>query len=156
MAGQLSFILLAGKRVSDPKGWTMKSLVAPLAIALLLPAAAANAADAPPPERTVSLVVYGNDPCPKKADNEIVVCAHRPDNERYRIPKELRKKEANETLSETSWASRVAGLDDAQRFTRPGSCSPAGSWGQSGCFQQMIGQWAAARQQMRSEAASIP
>ncbi|HEX5183233.1 MAG TPA: hypothetical protein VFW19_08795 [Allosphingosinicella sp.] len=134
----------------------MRRFAALLALALLLPGPAVRAADAPPPQRVVSMVVYGDDPCPKKSEGEIVICAHRPDNERYRIPKELRRREANETLSETSWASRVDGLEDAQRATRPGSCSPAGSWGQSGCFQQMISQWAAERRQLRSEADSIP
>ena len=110
----------------------------------------ASAADG----RTVSVIVYGDDPCPRGAGDEIVVCGHRPENERYRIPKELRKKEAEP--SEVSWASRVAGLEDAQRSTRPDSCSPVGSWGQTGCFAQMIQQWRAARQQMRSDAAGTP
>ena len=58
--------------------------------------------------------------------------------------------------SEVSWASRVAGLEDAQRSTRPDSCSPVGSWGQTGCFAQMMSQWHAARRQAQSEAANIP
>jgi len=125
-----------------------------LPMLLLVPAAAADAAD-PPSQRTVSVVVYGDDPCPRATGgDEIVVCARRPDNERYRIPKELRKKE--ERPSEVSWASRVAGLEDAQRYTRPDSCSPVGTWGQTGCFQQMISQWLSARQQARSQAANIP
>ncbi len=132
----------------------MKLLAAPLILALILPGVA-SAANVPQKRTVISLVVYGADPCPKaSSDDEIVVCAHRPDNERYRIPKELRKKE--DQPSEVSWASRVAGLEDAQRSTRPDSCSPVGSWGQSGCFAQMMSQWFAARRQAKSDAASIP
>ena len=72
----------------------------------------------------------------------------------YRIPKELRHKD--DDPSEVSWASRVAGLEDAQRFTRPDSCSPVGSWGQTGCFAQMIQQWRAARRQAKSDSAGVP
>src|SRR3546814_10896458 len=44
------------------------------------------------PERVETLVVYGEDPCPQEHDGAIVVCARKPESERYRIPKELRKK----------------------------------------------------------------
>jgi hypothetical protein len=134
---------------------TMKLAPALLAIPLLLPSVVADAADVPG-KRTLSIIVYGDDPCPQADTDEIVVCGRRPDNERYRIPKELRKKEANDTLSETSWASRVGSLEDAQRSTRPDSCSASGSWGQTGCFQQMLHQWYEDRQQLRSEAANVP
>jgi hypothetical protein len=133
----------------------MKLRAVLLAIPLLLPAAV-QAADVPPAKKTISLVVYGDDPCPKAEGDEIVVCAHRPDNERYRIPKELRKREENERHTEMPWGARVAELEDAQRASRPDSCSAIGSWGQTGCFAQMMSQWAAARQQMRSEANNIP
>jgi hypothetical protein len=133
----------------------MKLSPALLAIPFLLPAVA-DAADAPGAKKTISLVVYGDDPCPKGDDDEIVICAHRPDNERYRIPKELRKRAEDQRRTEASWGSRVAALDDEQRFTRPDSCSPVGSYGQTGCFQQMLSQWHAARRQAQSEAAEIP
>lgn len=116
--------------------------------------AAGQSAAASPPERVVNVTVYGNDPCPRGAGGEIVVCGRRPDNERYRIPKELRKR--GQQPSETSWAARERGLEEASRPSMPGSCSPVGMWGQSGCFQQMLRQWNAARAQARSEAASRP
>jgi len=118
------------------------------AVAPGVPAAAAGSS------RTINITVYGNDPCPSGSDDEIVVCGRRPENERYRIPKELRHK--GDDPSEVSWSSRVAGLEDAQRSTRPDSCSPVGSWGQTGCFAQMIQQWRAARRQAQSESAGIP
>ena len=113
-----------------------------LTAALFFAAATASQAGeaGEPPERAVTAIVYGDDPCPVASDpEEIVVCARRPDSERYRIPKELRN--AGEPLSETSWGARAETLDDASRSTLPGSCSPVGTYGQSGCRQQMLDGW---------------
>ena len=114
-------------------------------ILLLLPAATAWAqavhAD-PMPERTINLLVYGNDPCPQLTDDEIVVCARRPERERYRIPKSLRNQDQP---TESSWAARNEEMDDVTRYTRPGGCSVDGSFGQTGCLQQMLNQWFRAR-----------
>lgn len=131
------------------KSWIgMAAAVLAAGTALAQPAAEDEA------KKLVTVTVYGSDPCPKGSDGEIVVCGHRPDSERYRIPKELRKRE--QRPSETSWASRTRALEEAGRPSMPGSCSAVGSWGQTGCFQQMIRQWVAARQAARSEAASQP
>jgi hypothetical protein len=54
--------------------------------------AAAQEAEADLPERTTTAVVYGEEACPKAEEGEIVVCARRPEGDRYRIPKELRGK----------------------------------------------------------------
>jgi hypothetical protein len=117
-------------------------------------AAGAAVPGAEPTGRTVTVTVYGSDPCPKARDGEVVVCGRRPDNERYRIPKELRKK--GERPSETSWASRAQALEEASRAGRPNSCSPVGTNGQTGCFQQMLRQWYWERKQAKSDAASQP
>jgi hypothetical protein len=106
---------------------------------LLAAASAASPAAAEPPERTASVVVYGDDPCPRSSDEEIVVCARKPETERYRIPKELRGK--GDPPSETSWGSRSEALEDISRSNLPGSCSVVGSYGQTGCRQQMVDQW---------------
>jgi hypothetical protein len=93
-----------------------------------------------PPERTTTAVVYGEEACPKPSDEEeIVVCARRPERERYRIPKELRGK--GEPLSETAWSSRNELLEEAARVNLPGSCSTVGSYGQSGCQRQFVDGW---------------
>jgi hypothetical protein len=98
----------------------------------------------PVPERETSLVVYGNDPCPQPSDpDEIVVCARRPETERYRIPPALRQRPDHPT--EVSWGSRASELDAAQRDTRPDGCSVVGSFGQSGCQAAFIRQWYAER-----------
>ncbi len=108
-------------------------------LATILTSAASHAAD--PPARTVTTTVYGTDPCPKPRGDEIIVCAREPEGERYRIPKRFRSGPRVESGSSASWASRVAGLEDAQRFTRPNSCSAIGSNGQTGCTQAMLQQW---------------
>lgn len=94
-------------------------------------------AAAQPTERTA--IVYGNDPCPTGGESEIVVCARRPERERYRIPRELRGE--GEPLSETSWGARTRTVDDAGREQLPGSCSTVGSYGQTGCRQRLLDQW---------------
>ena len=102
---------------------------------LLLLAAAGGAAS--PPERISTLVVYGNDPCPRSSNEEIVVCARQPENERYRIPKKLRQKAYNEAR-DGSWAGTAKVLEYVSRQGLPDSCSPNGSYGQSGCFRQFL------------------
>jgi len=108
------------------------------AFAAALVAAAAGAAQEPPP-RESSLVVYGDDPCPRSSEEEIVVCARRPEEERYRIPSQLR--ERTDRPAEISWGSRSEDLEQAQRDSRPNSCSVVGAAGQSGCRQEMLRQW---------------
>lgn len=102
------------------------------------------AAGAQVPEREANVVVYGDDPCPAAADpEEIVVCARRPEEERYRIPREFRRT----APAEIAWGARATELEDAQRDTRPDSCSVVGSHGQTGCTRQWIDAWAAERRE---------
>ena len=115
-----------------------------LPLALLGLAVSAPAA-AQPPEKTTSAIVYGDEECPKGSEGEIVVCGRRDESERYRIPKELRE-DRTKRPSEVAWGSRNRLLDDAARETMPGSCSVVGSYGQSGCRQQMLRQWGEERQ----------
>lgn len=129
---------------------------------LLLPAflIALNAAPAltqvqPPaePARESTIIVYGEDPCPQpESESEAVVCARRPEEERYRIPRQLRERQQ----IETSWASRVEGLEEESRPMRPGSCSVVGSGGQSGCTNALIRQWFAERRARRAAEAGVP
>ncbi|MEH6828746.1 hypothetical protein [Parasphingorhabdus sp.] len=44
-------------------------------------------------ERWSVLITYGEDDCPESTAGEIVVCAHQPEAERYRIPKAVREKD---------------------------------------------------------------
>jgi hypothetical protein len=107
---------------------------------------------AQPPARESTVVVYGDDPCPRANGDEIVVCARRPEEERYRIPRRIRERQP----TETSWASRVESLEEVSRPGRPGSCSVVGSFGQSGCTQALIRQWYADRRAKAAEDAGIP
>ena len=109
-------------------------------VLLLAVAFAAQPAAGEPPARTSTAIVYGDEPCPEADDpEEVVVCARRPESDRYRIPKELR--DEGKPPSETSWGSRVQMLEEAGRSQIPGSCSPVGSNGQTGCRQQMLDAW---------------
>ncbi|MEP2101738.1 MAG: hypothetical protein ABJP02_09525 [Parasphingorhabdus sp.] len=99
------------------------------------------------PERFSVLVTYGDDICPEGEPDEIVVCAQRPESERYRIPKELRQAE-EESGGEQSWSSTVASHEEAARPSRPNSCSVVGTNGWSGCRAALLRQWFAERREM--------
>jgi hypothetical protein len=109
----------------------------------------ALAQPAPPPERIQNLTVYGDDPCPQGEGDEIVVCARRPESERYRIPKKLREKP--EVAGGPGWGSQVANMEQVQRQTLPNSCSVNGSYGFTGCSAQMLSQWFAERRMQASK-----
>lgn len=100
-------------------------------------AATTGSGTAPPGSTVISIVVYGDDPCPKGKDDEIVVCARQPEGERYRIPKAFRGKK-QQTAPNNAWSNKVRSADDASRMAAgvPNTCSAVGSGGQSGCFQQ--------------------
>ena len=95
-------------------------------------------------EKWSVLVTYGDDECPEAEGDEIVVCAQRPESERYRIPKELRKTE-EQLAAGHAWTSTVASHDEAARAGRPNSCSVVGSNGFSGCRSAALRQWFAER-----------
>ncbi|WP_176592142.1 hypothetical protein [Sphingobium sp. EM0848] len=120
-----------------------------MAALLLSPLALATPAQAEPPERITNLVVYGNDPCPQGKGDEIVVCARRPESERYRIPKKLREKP--EPMGGPGWGSQVATMEQVQRQTLPGSCSAIGSNGFTGCTAKALEQWFAERRMQESK-----
>jgi hypothetical protein len=95
------------------------------------------------PERISFLVAIGDEKCREPEGDEIVVCATVPENERYRIPVALRKKE--QVVTDRSWSSAVNALDSFAADLRPNSCSVNGSGGFTGCTQKMLQQWFAER-----------
>lgn len=108
-----------------------------LLMASAMPAAAAPETSPEAGSTKIStLVVYGNDPCPRSKDDDIVVCARQPESERYRIPKELRGKKKEDIVQ--SWVERAQTLDMVSRKGTPDSCSPIGSGGQTGCMRQFM------------------
>lgn len=95
------------------------------------------------PERISFLVAFGEEKCREPVGDEIVVCATVPENERYRIPVALRKKET--VITDRSWSSAVETLDSFARDLRPNSCSVNGSGGFTGCTQKLLQTWFADR-----------
>jgi hypothetical protein len=128
------------------------------ALPLILAAGALGAGFAPPPagqQQIRQLVVYGHDPCPRgSTPEEIVICARKPESERYRIPKALRDAPGTGPES-TSWANRAESLEYVGR-TGIGSCSASGPGGWTGCLSQLIASARAERQQDPAAAARVP
>ncbi len=106
----------------------MKKLM--LAVMIALPALPAPAfAQAITNDRV--LVIFGKDVCPANT-----ICVIAPENERYRIPKALRNTGPIAPQNQ-SWAQRAQQVDSVGR-TGPGSCSPSGPGGWTGCWQQQM------------------
>ncbi len=126
-------------------------------IALPLAALAASP-DAPAGGTTVPITVYGDDPCPKGEGGAIVVCARRPENERYRLPKRFRGDKAKSSPAANAWSNKVQTLEQASRVGAglPDTCSAVGSGGQSGCYHQFLQQSRAQRDLDQNEAGGVP
>ncbi|HEX6741612.1 MAG TPA: hypothetical protein VF079_07450 [Sphingomicrobium sp.] len=99
----------------------------------MLPAAAV----AQPADAISEVIVYGDDPCPRGSNNEVVVCARKPEGERYRIPEKLRSGGPRQTRQ--AWANRAKSLETVGA-TGTFSCSPVGPSGYTGCLTQVINQ----------------
>ena len=117
----------------------MKFLLAPAAAAVAVLGLSTMPAEAQ--QRTAraenirQVVVYGRDRCPRGNGDEIVICARRPESERYRIPRALRDR--TPARGGTSWAARARSLEYVGR-TGIQSCSTVGPGGHTGCWEQMM------------------
>ncbi len=104
--------------------------------------------------RVSEVIVYGTDPCPRSTDDEIVVCARKPEAERYRIPEALRQ--GGSLQSRQAWAARAKQFEVVGR-TGINSCSPVGPGGWTGCTEQLIKQSFTDREeQVQSDTAPRP
>ena len=106
-------------------------MAAPLAFA-----APAFAQDGSYRSRTV--LVFGDDACPKASNpDEIIVCARRPEDERFRIPAAIREEERAAAIARQDQvgANRAALASGQASATGIGSCSAAGAGGIIGCTQ---------------------
>lgn len=118
----------------------MSKLIFPLAAAVVM---AGGLAALPAPAMAQSsdsvseIIVYGNDPCPRSTDDQVVVCARKPEAERYRIPEKLRSSGSRQ--SRQAWANRARALETVGA-TGINSCSPVGPAGFTGCMIQVIKQ----------------
>jgi hypothetical protein len=114
-----------------------------IAIPIAAAALAAGLVSAPAPtqsadRRVGQIIVFGNDPCPRVTGSEdAVVCARRPERERYRIPEVFRQ--GQRLRDGESWASRAEAIEDEGQ-TGIGSCSAIGPAGFTGCWEEMIRQ----------------
>ena len=118
----------------------MTKLVFPLAATAVLAAGLAalpGSAAAQTGNRVSEIIVYGSDPCPRSTDDEVVVCARKPETERYRIPERLRTSGPLQTRQ--SWANRARALETVGA-TGINSCSPVGPGGFTGCLTRVIRQ----------------
>jgi hypothetical protein len=134
----------------------MKAALSITIVAGVLAAGLAGvAAPAAAQERIRQVVIYGKDPCPRGAGGEeIVICARKPETERYRVPKELRDAPSTDPAS-TSWANRAESLQYVGR-TGIQSCSTVGPGGFTGCLAQMLAAARAERRQAAADAARVP
>ena len=94
------------------------------------------------------IIVYGNDPCPRSTDDQVVVCARRPEAERYRIPPKMRQSGTPQQME--SWAMRSKSLETAGN-TGINSCSPVGPAGYTGCLEKLIKEARGERKQQADE-----
>ena len=119
-------------------GKTMRNLRIMLAIMAVSGGftAASEPADAQQPS-TAEVVVYGNDPCPRSTDDQVVVCSRRPETERYRLPKNQQLQGTRQQRQ--SWAKKSQQLMTVGN-TGTGSCSAVGPGGREGCLTQQIQQ----------------
>lgn len=99
-------------------------------------------------DRVSEIIVYGTDPCPRSTDDAIVVCARKPETERYRIPEKLRGTGSRQ--SRQAWATRARALETVGA-TGINSCSPVGPAGFTGCMTQVIKQARAESRETSSE-----
>jgi hypothetical protein len=85
-------------------------------------------------ERINQLIVYGDDKCPVSQDNEITVCARKAEQERFRIPENLRESSSSQN---DAWSNRVIAYEAIGK-TGTLSCSPVGPSGFTGCLKKII------------------
>jgi hypothetical protein len=117
---------------------------------------AATLISAPAAAQTVEvaeIVVYGDDPCPRSTDSEVVVCARKPESERYRIPERFRESGPRQTRE--SWAARAKSFEYVGR-TGTMTCSAVGPGGHTGCLQNMIDRARAEYRDERDQAVPPP
>lgn len=100
------------------------------------------------------MIVYGTDPCPPTRGDEIVICARRPDRDRYRVPERFREPDALTGDSE-AWGYHAEQIEMVGAGGIA-SCSPVGPGGVTGCTQQLIQQSAAQRRRKSSDEEAFP
>jgi len=99
-----------------------------------------------------ALIIYGNDKCPtNRAGEEVVVCARRPESERYRIPSELREGTAGSSNNGAAVSAMATGGTGGSS-----TCSNVGGGGGNNCFANQMRAAKAERRQAKAEKANSP
>lgn len=110
----------------------------------------ASATPAMAQSQQLEVVVYGEDPCPRASEDEVVVCRRRPEEERYRIPQEFRSTPPETDPARQSWAARVQDLE-RNNVTGIRQCTAIGPAGGDGCLQQQINDSVARREALEED-----
>jgi hypothetical protein len=119
-------------------------MIAFSATAAVLASGAGAPAPAEAQESSIAdIVVFGNDPCPRSTDDQIVVCRRVPESYRYRMPEAYRPSGTRQ--QKDAWANKARAIETVGA-TGINSCSPVGPGGFTGCLTQVIKQ---ARQETR-------
>ena len=103
--------------------------------------------------RVNEIIVYGTDPCPRSTDDEVVVCARKPEADRYRIPERFRS--SGPRQSRQAWARNAKSFETVGA-TGVNSCSAVGPGGHTGCLQKIIDQAREERRQIEEEGSPPP
>ncbi len=120
----------------------MKHLFAPALLASAAALAGAAPASAQSADEKINMVIaYNESECPVAQPGEVVVCEILVEEERYRIPRNLRY--SNDPANQ-SFARQVEQIKYVGDFGAM-SCNPAGLGGFTGCTQKFIEAWAADR-----------
>jgi type II secretory pathway pseudopilin PulG len=93
---------------------------------------AVTAAPAAAQAGQTTVVIFGNDPCPREA-----ICIRAPESQRYRLPKEQQLQGTRQQRQ--SWAQKSQALTTVGQ-TGTGSCSAVGPGGRTGCLVKEINQ----------------
>jgi len=110
----------------------MKHLVAPAILAALVAASPASAQSAD--EKINMVIAYNESECPVAQPGEVVVCEILVEEDRYRIPSNLRYSDNPANQSLTRQVDQIKYVGDFGAM----SCSPAGAGGFTGCTQKFI------------------
>ena len=93
-------------------------------LAMLAPSAGAQSTSSVDRDNIRRVLVYGTDPCPPSPPGEIVVCARRPEGDRFRIPERFRKPDKL-TGDHEAWAYKAEQLE-MHGASGVNSCTPVG------------------------------
>lgn len=117
----------------------MKHLLVPALLASAAALGVAAPASAQSANEKINMVIaYNESECPVAQPGEVVVCEILVEEERYRIPSNLRYSDnpANQSLARQVDQIKYVGDFGAM------SCSPAGAGGFTGCTQKFVEAWA--------------